>query len=278
MIGVTCVTSTSVSPSCASTIDASSARHPLPDGGEALPAGRRHVLGAEPLRVQLRVALAGLGERQALPVDRSRSRQAVAHLQRGAGGLRDRLGGLAGAAQRRGEHGRDLGVGGEARRRARRLRPPDRGQLGVAVAGVPAVDRQHGLAVPQQQQPGGRPGLPGPRGAHGGTSRHRPDSGRSHQDHSALLAVHDLVGRRRPQLRQGRTVQLQPTRLAAPLQQGGGTRPPLFAALVVEHEQIGGEVHARSRRGRGGARPRPRRCRPAPRPAARRSRRRPARP
>jgi hypothetical protein len=140
-------------------------RHPHADLGEALPARSGHGVVAEPAAVQVGVALPGLGEGQPVPRPEVGLQQPVVRLDRQAerGGHRRRC--LAGPAQRRAE--RDRGCVGFLDGRDGGGDPgglvvSEIGQLGIRASGVAALGRHRGLAVAQQQQPGGSAELPGP--------------------------------------------------------------------------------------------------------------------
>ena len=67
LIGVTCDTTSTVSPRCSEMIRARALPHPFGRVIEALAAGRRNGGVAQPALVQLRIPFGGLDERHALP-------------------------------------------------------------------------------------------------------------------------------------------------------------------------------------------------------------------
>src|SRR5216683_6919005 len=128
------------------------AQHPQRDHGEALPARRRGIGAGQPGRQLVRPALAGLGERQSLPLPKVSLGQVIVDDHRGARGLRNRLGRAPCSLQRRGDDDVDARSGGQPACGQPSLPDALLGQRDVVTAGEPALGGQLRRAVAQQQR------------------------------------------------------------------------------------------------------------------------------
>ena len=149
------------------------------------------LVSLQPLSMQFRIAVGGLGERQAVPRAEIRLDQIVVDGDVQAQRLSRPPPRCPGTLQRRTDHRRDSAARPEITGGGVGLLSAKRGQRRIAAARIAPLHRQFGLAVPQQQQTGGgtaAPVQPGADGRLGDAWVDRDDSGSAGQFRRGSIA------------------------------------------------------------------------------------------